>query len=174
MTVCAALALVVACDAAPALALEPGVHLDPGSPAEKEYVLRLNQARQTGAPAHGEGSGEGSAPNLFGAGITPPSSGGPRGAPSGAAGARSGREGTQNARGGSQTSGTPRARRGSRPASHATSPPLPASVLRAARSPDSAGDGSLLTLIGGGLAILVIGGFGGTVLRHSRRPNPSR
>jgi hypothetical protein len=46
-------------------------------------------------------------------------------------------------------------------------------VLRAARSQGSTGNGSLLALIGGGLAILVIGGFGGTVLRHSRRPTPS-
>ena len=29
-------------------ALEPGVHVDPGSPAAKEYALPLDQARQTG------------------------------------------------------------------------------------------------------------------------------
>jgi hypothetical protein len=56
----------------------------------------------------------------------------------------------------------------------AGSSPLPSVVVRTARSPGSSnGSGSLLALIGGGLAILVLGGFGGTVLRHSRRPNPS-
>jgi len=45
-------------------------------------------------------------------------------------------------------------------------------VLRAERSRASDGDGSTLALIGGGVAILVLGGFGGTVLRHNRRPTP--
>jgi hypothetical protein len=47
-------------------------------------------------------------------------------------------------------------------------------VLRTTRSQgSSAGNGSLLALLGGGLAILLLGGFGGTVLKHSRRPTPS-
>jgi hypothetical protein len=47
-------------------------------------------------------------------------------------------------------------------------------VRRAVAGADSAGGGaSLPALIGGGVAILVLGGFGGTVLRHSRRPTPS-
>jgi hypothetical protein len=47
-------------------------------------------------------------------------------------------------------------------------------VLRAARTQgSSAGSGSWLALVGGGVAILLLGGFGGTVLRHSRRPTPS-
>src|SRR5439155_27226150 len=51
--------------------------------------------------------------------------------------------------------------------------PLPDAVLRSSRSQGSSGNGSLFALVGGGLAILVVGAFGGTVLRHSRRPTPS-
>ncbi len=52
--------------------LEPGVHVDPGSPAAKEYVIPLTMARQTGAP----GSSAGSSAALFGAGIGPRGPGG--------------------------------------------------------------------------------------------------
>src|SRR5271168_4320784 len=52
--------------------LEPGVHVDPGSPAAKEYAIPLGQARQIGA----EGSSDGSSPPLFGAGIGPRGPGG--------------------------------------------------------------------------------------------------
>jgi len=47
--------------------LEPGVQIDPGSPAAKQYVLQLNQGRQTGA----QGSHSSSTTAPFGAGITP-------------------------------------------------------------------------------------------------------
>src|ERR1700730_5707586 len=53
--------------------LEPGVHVDPGSPAAKEYALPLNQARQTGSEPSSHTSSEGT---LFGAGIKPPGAGG--------------------------------------------------------------------------------------------------
>ena len=43
-------------------------------------------------------------------------------------------------------------------------------ITRALRE-SGGGDGSTLALIGGGVAVLVLGGFGGTVLRHSRRPS---
>jgi hypothetical protein len=144
--------------AAPAAAgLEPGVHVDPGSPAAKEYALPLSQGRQTGA---GSASGGGSE-TQFGAGIKPPGSGGP-GSRSPGAGA-----------------GTPGSRRAGRAPSgphgaQAASGTLPPLVQQAVDSHSSGGAGSLPVLIGGGVAILVIGGFGGTVLRHSRRPTPSR
>jgi hypothetical protein len=140
--------------------LEPGVHLDPGSPAETQYVLPLNHARQTGRET---GSRQGSG-GPFGAGITPP-----RGGAGGAAGRGA-------ARGASALRRHGASRRS--PSGHAIAAPapapLPATVVRAARSGDSsAGSGSWLALLGGGLAILVLGGFGGTVLRHNRRPTPS-
>jgi hypothetical protein len=126
--------------------LEPGVHADPGSPAGKEYVLPLNNARQTGSESRR------SSPTLFGAGITPPSSGGSASS-----------KGGHGARGAS-IKGTASAGSARAPAT------LPAAVLRAARSSTGAGGGSTLALIGGGVAILVLGGLGGVVLRHSRRP----
>jgi hypothetical protein len=130
--------------------LEPGVHVDPGSPAAKEYALPLNQARRTGAAP---GSSETAAGALFGAGIKPP--GGGTGGPSR----------THSAHGGASSQAAPGD-------ASSSSPQLSAAVLRAANGAGGGGgDGSLLALIGGGVAILILGGFGGTVLRHSRRPS---
>jgi hypothetical protein len=47
-----------------ATALAPGVHVDPGSPATKEYAIPLTQASQVG------GSSNGSSTPTFGAGIS--------------------------------------------------------------------------------------------------------
>jgi hypothetical protein len=152
----ALVALAVTCSSASALTgteLEPGVHVDPGSPAAKEYALPLNQARQTGArPASHERSPEAA---LFGAGIDPPGSGGSK--PPGS---------------------HPRGARGLPPGAAVTgssgSAALPSAVVRATQTQTSSGgDGSVLALLAGGVAIIVLGGFGGTVLRHSRRPTPS-
>ena len=151
-----------ACSAAtavqPTSGVEPGVTIDEGSPAAKEYALALTRARRTGfSPARNGSSSE--AP--FGAGITPPSSsgkGGPgaNGTPRG--GARTHAGGSASASTGSGTGGE------TAPASS-----LPAAVLRADRT-SAGGDGSLFALLGGGVAILVLGALGGVVLRHNRRP----
>jgi hypothetical protein len=157
--------LAIGCPVATAQAatgLEPGVHIDPGSPAAKEYALPLNQARQTGAPSASQPGAEGA---LFGAGIKPPGSGGPprtghHGSPGpGAGGAQPGSSGT----GATASAATPGTSAGLDGA-------LSAAALRAARAQSPTGDGSLLALLGGGVVVLVLGGFGGTVLRHSRRP----
>jgi hypothetical protein len=159
---CGALAVLATCLVTPAAAapgLEPGVHLDPGSPAVKEYVLPLNQARQTGSASS---SKRGSSTAPFGAGITPPNGG-----------AGAGSQPSTTTRVGSHTAGHAHGKHVAGAAAPAPVP-IPSSVLRAARSENSSdGSGSLFALLGGGLAILVIGGFGGTVLRHSRRPRPS-
>jgi hypothetical protein len=136
-----------------ALALEPGVHVDPGSPAAKEYALPLNQARDTGTSSTRSSEG-----TLFGAGIKPPSSGGSSKSHPG-----SGRRGT----GGAQV--TPSAQGGSAGGSAGGEHVLGHITLRPAAS--SGSDGSTLALLGGAIAIVVLGGFGGTVLRHSRRPS---
>jgi hypothetical protein len=158
-----------------AAGLEPGVHVDPGSPAAKEYALPLSQGRQTGGGATSSAGPE----TPFGAGIKPPRSGGP-GSRSGGAGGSSrsgGAGGSSRSRGAG--AGTPgnqpvgRARPGSQGV-QASSVLLPPAVRQAEDTSSSGGTGSLAVLIGGGVAILVIGGFGGTVLRHSRRPTPSR
>jgi hypothetical protein len=159
--VLAMLAVLISPTPAPAASgLEPGVHIDPGSPAEKQYVLPLNQARQTGAAGTGR-SGASGVP--FGAGIKPP--GGGSGTPAGPAPAESA----------SPASATAKSRPASSQAGRAASTgALPPAVLRASREQgSSAGSGSWLALLGGGLAILLLGGFGGTVLRHSRRPTPT-
>jgi hypothetical protein len=138
--------------AAPALALEPGVHIDPGSPAAKEYALPVNQAR--GAGGGGEGSG-GSSEKLFGAGIKPPSSG-----------SSGGRHG---GRGGRGTTGVSRSAQQPVAATPAQ-PTAPRAVQQAAARSTSGGSASALVLFGGGVAILVLGAFTGIVLRHNRRP----
>jgi hypothetical protein len=169
--VSATLAVVtVACVAAgahAAYALEPGVHVDPGSPAAKEYALPLNQARQTGATSSPQQSAEGTSSSqqssestLFGAGIKPPGSNGGHGAAKVGSPSRPTRRATAS---------SPGSGGGSR-----SSPPITETVLRAAREPGSpSSEGSTLALIGGAVAILVLGAFGGTVLRHSRRPTSS-
>jgi len=130
--------------------LEPGVHTDPGSPAAKEYALPINQARQTGA-APGQASGGSAA--LFGVGIKPPGSGGSGGG---------GSNGSLNAHGEHHdATGTVSSHPGA---------PLPAVVLQAARSQSApSGSGSMLALLGGGVAILILGAFGGTIMRRSHR-----
>jgi hypothetical protein len=137
---------------APALGLEPGVHADPGSPAAKQYSLPLNQARQTGAGPAGH---EGSSANVpFGAGIKPPGTGGSSRSGAGAVQA-TGRSGASrpNAANTANTAGR-----------QAT---LRAAVLRASSS-QAGGDDSTLALLGGAVAILILGGFGGILMRRSR------
>jgi len=134
-----------------ATGLEPGVHVDPASPAAKEYALPINQARQTGA-APGQTSSGSTA--LFGAGIKPPGSGG-----SGQGGSR----GDLTARGERHASGT---------VSSSPGAPFPAIVRQASRAQSaSSGNRSMLTLLGGGVAILILGAFGGTIMRRNHRPS---
>jgi hypothetical protein len=68
IAVCGALGLPSA-----AVAQEPGVHFDPGSPAGKEYAIPLAEGRAEGA---GTTNQRGAADTPFGVGITPPGGGG--------------------------------------------------------------------------------------------------
>lgn len=52
---------------------EPGVHVDPQSPAGVEYAIPLHSGRQPGGHGTTGGRAAGSSGTLFGAGITPPS-----------------------------------------------------------------------------------------------------
>jgi hypothetical protein len=149
-----------------ATGLEPGVHVDPGSPAAKEYALPLNQARQTGS---GAPSQPGTESTLFGVGIKPPGSGGPGAAGKGPHGGHSPGGHVAQGAGASAQTGAPSATSGASLGS-STEAVLSAAALRAARAQGPTGDGSLLALLGGGVVVLVLGGFGGTVLRHNRRP----
>ncbi|MGI8559333.1 MAG: hypothetical protein ACR2ND_13700 [Solirubrobacteraceae bacterium] len=66
-----AIGLLAAASPGQALALEPGVHVDPGSPAAKEYAFPLSSARGiSGGSPGATAKGSPAAPALFGAGIT--------------------------------------------------------------------------------------------------------
>lgn len=132
--------------------LDPGVHLDPGSPAAKEYVIPLSQARQIGA----EGSSNSSSTPLFGAGIGPRGPGGLSPSHSGA-GRTSGAANASGPGSASRLGSTGIAGRES----------LPSSLL-ASSSRASGDSGSLLALLTGGVAIVILGGLGGAIFRRSR------
>jgi len=132
------------------------VHIDPGSPAAKEYALPVTQARRTGTDT---GSGAASTPGsessetLFGAGIKPHG-------PSGPASPKQ----RKSARAGTTEAGTP--------AATGTTAALPVVVQHAADSSSGSGSSSVLVLLAGAVAVLALGWFGGIVLRRSRRPTP--
>jgi hypothetical protein len=149
---------------APAAALEPGVQIDPGSPAAKEYVLPVGQARRTGSgreatpSSPAQESAESASEPLFGAGITPPSSGGRpnRGGRSPGGSHSHGAVGHGSTR--SQARGAPDQQ-------------PPALVRRVAAGHASSGGGSsALVLLAGAIGLLALAAFAGIVLRHSRRP----
>jgi hypothetical protein len=52
-------------------AAQPGVHVDPGSPAGKEYALPLDQARRDGGSAGAGHKSQSGRSALFGEGIKP-------------------------------------------------------------------------------------------------------
>ena len=144
-----ALALVAAtAAAAPGYAQEDGVTLDPSDPAAKEYALPVEQARR-------EASGAGDAPvaqgsrtaETFGVGVTPDADKGKD-------------KGEGNAEGDAKAT-TPAASSGD---GDAASKPAPATQEASAEM------GSTAVLIGGGLATLLIAGFGGFALRAVRGP----
>jgi hypothetical protein len=136
-----------------------GVHVDPGSPAGKQYVIPLPAARRetSGGQAGGSGSAN---PPLFGVGVT--SASGAHSSGSSGTAARTGSRPTAKARirSLSRPSRASKARVGSRPA--ATSGAQPSH--RAA----AIGSTSWLPLLGGGVLVLLIGGGGGLLLRRSR------
>jgi hypothetical protein len=155
--------------------LEPGVHADPGSPAAKQYALPLNQARQTGAnPAGHEGPSasheesstghegpsaarEGSSTGApFGAGIHPPRTRGY---------SRSHSHSHSTTSGARRRHTIHRASPAGVPGTNAAIRPV---ALRAATT-HTEGGGSLLTLLGGTIAILILVGLGGTLMHRSRR-----
>jgi hypothetical protein len=140
--------------AQPAVALEPGVHIDPGSPAAKEYALPVTQARRTGTDTgSGAAAGGESSETLFGTGIKPR---GPRGPDD--------PKQRKRARAGTTETGAP--------AATDTTAALPVVVQHAADSSTGSGGSSVLVLLAGAVAVLALGWFGGIVLRRSRRPTP--
>jgi hypothetical protein len=148
--VAVALGLVVVPAAA---AVEPGVHVDPGSPAAKEYALPLSQARQTGqGPRSPSGAGA-----LFGAGIT-----------------RSKARSVSRPRRSVAPVGVLRQarlaadRKGSRAGAQAQPVSARAGSTSAGALSVPGGGGSLLAVVGGGVLVLALGAFLGVVLRGRR------
>jgi hypothetical protein len=101
ITVCGTLAV-----PGTALAQDPGVHFDSGSPAGKEYAIPLTEGRAEGAGT----TNQRSAANVpFGVGITPPGGGGGAGGGGGPAGSgTTGGDGPRGGSGGADGSGTGR------------------------------------------------------------------
>jgi len=133
------------------------VHVDPGSPSGKQYAIPLTQARrdaggQGAAPAT---AGDTSAP-AFGAGIKPS-----RSAASAAHGARTG---AVRSGGAHQGSGRGSGRELLR--AQTGHPAAPATVRAAINAGN--GDTAMPVLLGGGAAVLLLGGVGGLAARRLR------
>jgi hypothetical protein len=153
--------------------VQPGVHVDPGSPAGKEYQFPVTGARSETA---GSGQQSGSiGPPLFGVGVTPAT------AATGSTSTTSAQSATSNSkRPGSRSGATAGganaaalARAGSRPegagsTSSQGSAGGSAEGLPVAAGTQSGGAGASgwIPLAVGGLLVLVLGGGGGLMLRQ--------
>ncbi|MEO6857092.1 MAG: hypothetical protein ABI323_00665, partial [Solirubrobacteraceae bacterium] len=146
--------------AAPAFAAGNGVHVDPGSPAGKQYAIPIPAARSMAAG--GQGATGSANPPLFGVGVTPGGVAAMTGASSTGARAARSTGGRSNARRRAGAAQTKRAKR---------SGLGPQAAGVAARDPSSqsnaVGGTSWLPLLGGGALVLLIGGGGGFLLRRS-------
>jgi hypothetical protein len=135
--------------------LQPGVHVDPGSPAGKQYQIPIAAAR--GETSSGHGSANSSNPPLFGAGITAASQTPARSTAAGA------------------STGSARAHRAAR-AHHrrdgSGASKLPTGATPADIGAGPAGDRGWLALAAGGFLVLLLGGAGTLVLRRQTRSRP--
>lgn len=86
-----------------ALAQDPGVHFDSGSPAGKEYAIPLAEGRAEGA---GTANQRAAANTPFGVGITPPGGGGGPGGGDGGAEGSGTTGGDEGGRAGGRNSGS--------------------------------------------------------------------
>jgi hypothetical protein len=150
----AAVAVVVLCAFAPQAALAAsgppaGVHVDPGSPAGKQYSIPIPSARgEASGQSAGSGSGD---PPSFGAGVTPSAAG--TAASTKGHGSRSSALSSRSVR--------------TRPRHHGSSAALTtASSTHPATAADRVGGNSWLPLVGGGALVLLLGCGGGLALRR--------
>lgn len=134
--------------------LPPGVHVDPSSPAGKQYVIPISAARgETSGAPHSSSIASNANPPLFGRGITPSRS----------------RTGTSTPRGaGNKTTPSKTARHSSsRGNQTATSEPVAVNgVPPAGTSAAGAGGDGWVALVGGGALVLVVGTGAGLALRR--------
>ena len=129
----------------------PRVHVDPGSPAGKQYAFPVPAARGL---TSGQSGGGGQNPPAFGVGITPSSGGGGRGGHGGSAGGTTG--GGSRRRNGHASATTAQ----SLPGTSASVPTPPAG------DPTAEGGSGWIALVLGGAAVLALGGAGGFALRR--------
>jgi hypothetical protein len=138
--------------------LEPGVHVDPNSPAAKEYAIPLGQARAGGTATGSD--------QLFGSGIKPGSGGGvpPAGRPTTAAPPPSG-GGTTHPQNRPNTPN--KATAGTR---HA---PQGAAAAKQLIGLSQQGSGGITWMLAAAAAVLVLGALGGAaVARRNRSATP--
>ncbi len=162
--------------------LPPGVHVDPGSPAGKEYQIPVASARSLSA-GQKDGS-SGANPPLFGVGVTSArahssttttagaAAGGGFGTTAGsgsrtttAGAAAGGGFGTTAGSGSRTTAGRSAHRRGHRRRSASTGS-LPTASRSTRADAAQPGGESWLPLVAGGALVLVVGGGGGLGLRR--------
>lgn len=169
---------VFAAPAAAASGPSPGVHVDPGSPAGKQYQIPISAARGE-TSGGGKGPQNGSEPT-FGAGVTPQASGqatpqtstSQSATSSASAGATSSGAGSHQASGRAQhrpfRSGTRGAGSRANKHQHSRRTPRHANLTRAAstRRSDAGGSSTWLALASGGALVLLLGCGCGLALKR--------
>jgi hypothetical protein len=161
---------VLVCLIAPATALgspPSGVHVDPGSPAGKQYQIPITAAR---SEASGSGSGQSANPPAFGVGVTAS----PSTAPTASTPATTDPATTTASSSTTATRTHPHARRHARPhlGASATRPasgdphPPPVATARISAETDEVGSNTWLALAGGALLVLVLGCGAGLLIRQ--------
>jgi hypothetical protein len=140
---------------AAAPALQPGVHVDPGSPAAKEYSIPLQQARgqSPSGPAAGSGgaqSGGGTAGGLFGSGIKPKTT-------------------ARVTSAASNPDATHRRHRTSLPSSTSSLAGTGAVAVTRAAADTSGSASGVDWMLGAGVLILALGALGGAAVARFRR-----
>ena len=139
--------------------LQPGVHVDPGSPAGKQYQIPIVGARSETAGGGSAGSAD---PPLFGVGVTPAAASAGTSTPSGAT--SSAAHGANSGSAGSHATGATH-----RHSSSGANLVASASTSSPAVSPAStggAGTNGWIALVAGGILVLALGGGGGLALRR--------
>jgi hypothetical protein len=153
-TAAAGLILLVQCSTA--LAKQPVVHVDPGSPAGKQYAIPISSARSEAAGQTGSHISQ--SPPAFGVGITPSGSTAP------VTGRPHATHRNQSALSVHKKGDPRRGSRGAHSSDSSPDPPaaLPNSSVQVAR----AGGSGWLALMVGGVLVLALGGAGGFALRR--------
>jgi len=147
--------------------LPPGVHVDPGSPAGKEYQIPVASARSLSAGQ--KGGSTGANPPIFGVGVTSARAPSPT---TPTAGAAAGSGSGTTAGSGSRTAAGSASRRSTHRRRHrhrgraASAGSLPTASRSTRVDASQPGGESWLPLVAGGALVLLVGGGGGLGLRR--------